>query len=522
LGALPQLYGNHRSIADVFSIGKSYLGKDIWCVRLTNETNGQTKTKILFVGYHHATERISAELPLYFVVQMVTDWGSNNTVNRMLNFSEIYVIVALNVDGFEANEVNNWQRKNLHPYDEDYDGLLDEDPPDDVDGDGCIEDLVKWTGYGWEFVRWEGVDDDGDGLYNEDWIGGTDLNRNYGYEWNASCDFVSPNPEDGDYRGPEAFSEPETQAIRDLTLAHDFTYALSFHSGGQWVTIPWIYTLETPPDNTVLREVAGNLSGIVGYPYPHGGVRSTVAGTWDDWMYGNCCTLAFTCEIYRNMSALQYEPYYDDFYWEHGGFFFYNPAPQLIENTTRRWMPTFTYIVNRAIDDMIANPPNIAVTDVSASKEVVGHGCALQLSVAVENQGYKAENVNLSICVNETLVTSQVLTIRAGHTFVFNYTWVAEDQLMGDCAVWACADPVPDEFDVSDNINAGCWVKITVPGDVDGDFNVDIIDVVKMTRIYKYEARHPDFDPNADINGDGVISILDVVICTSHYGQKWP
>jgi len=75
---------------------------------------------------------------------------------------------------------------------------------------------------------------------------------------------------------------------------------------------------------------------------------------------------------------------------------------------------------------------------------------------------------------------------------------------------------------VSDNTNTGCWVRITVPGDVDGDFNVDIVDVVKITRIYRYEARHPYFDPDADINGDGLISILDVVICTSHYGEKYP
>lgn len=353
MATLLEINETYPDIVDVFSIGKSYLGRHIYCVRLTNETSNQAKTEVLFVGYHHATERITAELLLYFVVQATEGWGSNQTVNGMLNSGEIYVVVALNVDGFEAVEINEWQRKNMHPYDEDGDGLLDEDPPDDVDGDGYIEDLVRQTDNGWEFVGWEGVDNDGDGLSNEDWVGGTDLNRNYGYTWNMSCEFVGRNPEDGDYQGPESFSEPETQAVRDLALAHDFSYALSFHSGTQYVTVPWMHTLDPTPDDSVLRQVASNMSSLVGLPYPPGlGPRSTVAGTWDDWMYGNCSTLALTCEIYGNSSAFQYTHYLDDLYWERGGFSFYNPSPSRIENTTRRWMPTLFYIVNRAVDDM--------------------------------------------------------------------------------------------------------------------------------------------------------------------------
>jgi hypothetical protein len=254
------LNNTYPTLVDVFSIGKSWLNRDIYSVRLTNENITRLKPKVFFVGYHHARELISAELPLYFAVEATANYGVNTTITHMLNYSEIYIIVALNVDGFAAVDQNKWQRKNVHQFDEDGDGLVDEDPPDDEDGDGYIEDLWQWDGSQWVFVRWEGVDDDGDGLPNEDWVGGVDLNRNYGYKWNASVDSGSPYPKDEDYRGPSPFSEPETQALRDLALQHDFKYAISFHSGAEIIVYPWGYTTAPTPEDQVFKEIAGNLS----------------------------------------------------------------------------------------------------------------------------------------------------------------------------------------------------------------------------------------------------------------------
>jgi hypothetical protein len=63
---------------------------------------------------------------------------------------------------------------------------------------------------------------------------------------------------------------------------------------------------------------------------------------------------------------------------------------------------------------------------------------------------------------------------------------------------------------------------VTIPGDVDGDFDVTILDVVKITGIYALKQGDLGFNPNSDIDNDGVITILDVVACTTHYGQKYP
>jgi len=300
VNTLLYLNTTYLSIVDVFSIGKSWQNKDIYCIKLTNESNTHPKPKLLFVGYHHARELISAELPLYFAVEAATNFGTNKTITHMLNYSEIYIIPALNVDAFDAVKQNEWQRKNVHPFDEDGDGLMDEDPPDDEDGDGYIEDLFYWDGYTYYFIRWEGIDDDGDGLYNEDWVGGVDLNRNYGYQWDAQCQSGSLYPWDEDYRGPAPFSEPETQAIRDLALSHNFKYAISFHSGAECVVYPWGYTTEDPPDKEKFEEIASEIAQLTSIWYSQSGDWYTTSGVWDDWMYGNRSTFAVTCEIYTN------------------------------------------------------------------------------------------------------------------------------------------------------------------------------------------------------------------------------
>jgi carboxypeptidase T len=324
--------------------------RDIYCIRLTNESVTQTKPKLLFIGNHHGRELISSELALYCAVNATASFGVNATMTYMLNFSEIYIIPALNPDGMSCVAKNEWHRKNAHPIDEDNDTRLDEDPPEDEDGDGYIEDLIRWDGSQWVFVRWEGTDNDSDGLPNEDWIGGVDLNRNYGYEWNASCYSGSTDPWAEDYRGTAPFSELETQALRDFALSQRFKYAVSFHSGSERIVYPWGYTDSMAPHAQVFENIAQGLSTLVSVPYQQSGQWYTTSGVWDDWIYGAASTLPFTCEIYTNSSAWQYELGPEpDTLWERGIFQWANPDPGDIGAVVQRWMPAFINITRRAI-----------------------------------------------------------------------------------------------------------------------------------------------------------------------------
>jgi len=510
------------NIVDVFPIGKSWLNRTIYCIRLTNEEIIHSKPKLLFVGYHHARERISAELPLYFAVYATTKFGINNTITRLLNYSEIYIVPALNVDGFEAVSQNEWQRKNTHPFDEDEDGLLDEDPPDDEDGDGYIEYLFFWNGVYYEFLGWEGNDDDGDGLFNEDWIGGVDLNRNYGYQWNATVESGSTDPNAEDFRGPAPFSEPETRALRDLVLQHNFKYAISFHSGAECVVYPWGYTTEPAPDEEKFIEIASEIAGITDVWYGQSGDWYTTSGVWDDWMYGNRNVLALTCEIYKNDSAWQYEPGpQPDTFWGKGVFEYFNPDPRDIETVILRWLPVFTYITSKAISEAY----DVSVTEVIPSKTVIGQNYSVQLNVTVFNQGEFTETLNITIYANSTPITSQMIILPGGNSMTLSLTWNTSGFAKGNYTLWAYVVPVQGETDITDNTLTGGAVTITIPGDVDGDFDVDLFDAVKLLTSYgakKDAPPPPNYDPNCDIDGDGKIDLFDAVRLLTHYGQKYP
>lgn len=363
VATLSYLNTTYPSLVQVFSIGESWQGQNIYVVKLTNEDISRQKVQVLFVGYHHARERITSELALYFLVYATANYATNQTIKRMFDYCEIYVIVGLNVDGFEAVQRNEWQRKNVHTIDEDQDGLFDEDLPDDEDGDGYIEHLIRRNGSEWVVVRWEGMDDDGDDIRNEDWAGGVDLNRNYGYQWNVSVDSGSPYASDEDYCGSAAFSEPETQAIRDFALQHDFKYAISLHSGSELILYPWSYSTETTPHNPIFIEIAANLSTLVKAPYKQSGAWYTTSGSWDDWFYSNRATFALTCEIYSNQSAWRYEPGpYSNYYWESGITEAFNPSPTEIQMVIQRWLPIFTYITNRAVNEAY----DLTIANVSA------------------------------------------------------------------------------------------------------------------------------------------------------------
>lgn len=523
------LNATYSNIVDAFSIGKSWQNRDIYCVRLTNESNVVPKPKVLFVGYHHAREHISAELASYFTVEAATSYGANAAGTQLLNNSEIYIIPALNVDGFATSKQNEWQRKNARPIDEDGDGLLDEDPPDDQNGDGYIEDLFFTNG---TFIRWEGIDNDGDGQLNEDWVGGVDLNRNYGYQWDAWCQSGSPYPQDEDYRGPAPFSEPETQAIRDLATSQSFKYAVSFHSGAENIVYPWGYTTLPTSNDRIFREIAGNLSGLMSAPYEQSGAWYTTSGVWDDWMYGNRSTFALTCEVYTNSSAWQYRPGpYPNSLWERGVFQFFNPDPSRIETVIQRWLPVFTYVTSRAI----AEAHDVAVSSVATSKDgclpkpVVFQGFTTRVNVTISNRGIYTENATFTLYANSTVIgTRTVNDLAPGMQTTSTFVWNTSGFNKGNYIISAYALPVPDETNTINNNSVDPWViAVVMVGDINADGQVDVKDVYAVAKAYGTSIIGPNppgytYNPNCDVNDDGKIDIKDLYVVCKNYGKVEP
>jgi len=169
---------------------------------------------------------------------------------------------------------------------------------------------------------------------------------------------------------------------------------------------------------------------------------------------------------------------------------------------------------------------DIAVTNVTTSKTVVGQGYFSNVTVTLENQGDFEETFDVAVHYNETAITlpngknHTTTTLTSGNSTTITLTWNTTGVAKGNYTISAVADTVPDETDTDDNtLEASTEVYVTTPGDVDGDGDVDIYDIVKMCGCYGTKEGDPLYDGDCDIDGDGDIDIYDIVIICNYYGQ---
>ncbi|MFW6119812.1 MAG: M14 family zinc carboxypeptidase [Petrotogales bacterium] len=101
---LDNFNNKYSDLADVFSVGKSVLGRDIWCIKITNEKNDSAKFSCLIDGCIHGNEWEAGEACLYLADYLLINFGDNNTIANILNGSEIYIIPLVNPDGRQKNE----------------------------------------------------------------------------------------------------------------------------------------------------------------------------------------------------------------------------------------------------------------------------------------------------------------------------------------------------------------------------------------------------------------------------------
>jgi hypothetical protein len=236
----------YPNLVDLYVVAKSFGGRDIYQLTVTNKKTGKDTDKpAMFIdGNRHSGEVTAAESAFWMLHHMLTHYGNDPEITRLLDHFAFYFRPKNNPDGSLLYlQTAQTLRSTIRPYDNDRDGLLDEDPAEDLDGDGKIRQmrvkvekgkgsfqidprdprgrLMKFAekGQGEYNIMSEGIDNDGDGRINEDGIGGLDLHRNYPENWRPMEEetgrgFIQ--------RGAGAYplSEVETRSLVLFVLKH--------------------------------------------------------------------------------------------------------------------------------------------------------------------------------------------------------------------------------------------------------------------------------------------------------------
>ena len=246
----------HGEIARLVPIGESHAGRTIWAVEIARSGGVPVAERpaLLIAANLEGDQVIGSELALFTTEWLLTQYATNPDVKRRIDEQAFLVVPRVNPDGAEAMFASprTGRRTNLRPYDDDNDARTDEDPPEDLNGDGVITvmrvkdpagpyrvhsseprlmvraDAAKGESGGWKLYI-EGTDNDRDGFYNEDAAGGVDPDRNFQHEY----------PYYAADAGPHMVSEPETRALMDYVLAHPGIAAILTYGGSDnLVTAP--------------------------------------------------------------------------------------------------------------------------------------------------------------------------------------------------------------------------------------------------------------------------------------------
>ncbi len=325
--AIQKIKAKFPKFVKIEVIGKSYQGRELWAVTLNNPETGKASDKpAMYVDADiHGNEIQGTEVTLYIMDYLLSNYGKIKKITNLLDRVAFYIVPIVNPDGRAVfmNKPNtpSSSRLNKRPIDDDRDGLFDEDDYDDLDGDGNIVQMRKkvklGTGYfklnpkdsrimervkpgekgDYIMLGSEGIDNDGDGLVNEDPLGGIDMNRTYAFNWMPR--FIQYGTSD------YPLQPSETAAIGRFLITHkNIAATQDFHnSGGMILRGPGANNMGRYPymDIKVYDFIGKEGEKMLpGYKYLISWKDLySVYGGFNDFSYRTLGVLSFTNELYQ-------------------------------------------------------------------------------------------------------------------------------------------------------------------------------------------------------------------------------
>ncbi|GLZ29711.1 carboxypeptidase T [Lentzea sp. NBRC 105346] len=261
---LQKTASDHPNIAKLSSIGKSYQGRDLWNLKISdNVGTDENEPEVIITCNQHAREHLTVEMCLHFIQRLTDGYATNSAIKALVDSREIWVISSVNPDGSEY-------------------------------------DISTGSFKGWRKNR-QGS--------------GTDLNRNWGYKWGC-CGGSSGSPSSDTYRGTSAFSAPEAARIRDFVNSRvvggkqQIKTNIDFHTFSELVLWPfgWTYNDTAPGldanEQKAFSTLGKQMAATNGYTPEQSSDLYITDGTIDDWMWGQHKIWSYTFEMYPSSGGL--------------------------------------------------------------------------------------------------------------------------------------------------------------------------------------------------------------------------
>jgi murein tripeptide amidase MpaA len=321
---LKALAAAYPKLAKLTSVAKSHRGRDVWLMEITNPDTGPGLEKPGFYidAQIHAEEHATSATALYGVWYLLTNYGSDEEVTRLVDSQVFYVLPRINPDGAELSLIEPYHpwcgNGRFLPGEDRLEGLI----PQDINGDGYIvnmrvpDPLGEWKKSEADprlMVQREPGEEGGDyyRIYPEGLIRNYDgvhvpiekqqdgnMNRNFPTNW-------SPQEYGA---GEYPFSEPEAMAMGRLVLGHPNICGMcAYHTHGGIILRPSMmkYDADMSPRDLALYKDLGNVgTRITGYPtistYEDFTPNKSMArhGSLKDWVYEEMGIICFSTELW--------------------------------------------------------------------------------------------------------------------------------------------------------------------------------------------------------------------------------
>ena len=336
---LQALASAYPKLCTLTSIAKSFRGRDVWFMTITNPDTGLALEKPGFYidAQIHAEEHATSATALYACWYLLNNYGTDEEVTRLVDGQVFYIIPRINTDGAEyalTAPYHPWcGNGRFLPGEDRIEGLV----PQDINGDGYIVQMRVPDSKGeWKkddvdpaiMVQREPGEEGGEyfRLYPEGMIrnyNGVDVHIEVQQDGNMNRNFPTNwTPQEygaGDY----PFSEPETAGMSKVILDHpNITGICAYHTHGGIILRPSMLRQDSEmsaPDLSLYKALGQVGERLTGYPtisvYEEFTPDKTKArhGTLTDWTYEEMGIISFGTELWdlERTAGVPKEGYYN-------------------------------------------------------------------------------------------------------------------------------------------------------------------------------------------------------------------